>query len=357
MYVFSNMDAKQGRDSRYLTVILGHFCGDAAGATLEFYKGEITDEIVEEAMRMLGGGRLNMGPGQITDDGELTMVLFKTLWYLPHRAFPINEIAKEYIAWYHSDPFDCGMTCGRAFGGVSSKDANPGLTMMHHALNVNITSEANGALMRAAPIACWGARHKHSLFQIANNAKMDAMVSHPSQVCQDANAIYCMVLARLITSGGDAQRTMVEIDDHIYAGHTVFHPKVLQWYEEAKSMKTLDGYQASTNIGHVKYAFTMAMFFAHQGTTQNGYVKGIHAVLKCGGDTDTNAAICGAVLAAIHGLESIPMHMLRPVLSFDCVRYDTSKDLLGHNRPKKYHVGDFANDIYSNTFENPIPKN
>jgi len=349
--------AKPGRDSKYLDVILGHFCGDAAGATLEFYRGDITDEVVEEAMKMRGGGRLNMGPGQITDDGELTMALFKTLWYLPHKSFPINEIAKEYIAWYHSDPFDCGMTCARAFGGVSAKDYNPGLAMMHNALNVNIVSEANGALMRAAPIACWGERHKHSLFQIANNAKLDAMLSHPSQVCQDANAIYCMMLARLIAHGGNnSQKAVSDVEDHLQGGHSVFHPKVLEWYNEAKSLKTLKEYQANTNIGHVKYAFTMAMFFAHQGKRYT-YAQGIHAVLKCGGDTDTNAAICGAVLAAIHDVEGIPMYMLCPVLSFDCVHYDTSKHLLGHNRPKKYHVGDFANDIYSNTDINPIAKN
>ena len=329
-----------------VAVLLGHFCGDAAGATLEFYTGDIDDRIANEAMRMKGGGRLNMGPGQITDDGELTIALCNTLWNLPKNSYPINDVARAYSKWYRSEPFDCGMTCARAFGGVSDRDYNIGLAMIQHAANVNIVSEANGALMRAAPIAVWGARHQHTLHQIATNARLDAMLSHPSKVCQDCNVIYCITIAKLLETG-DVHKAMHDIDD--YVSFNIFNPTVLLWYNHAKSMSpTMSEFislDARINIGHVKHAFTMAMFFVHHGD-KISFKDGIREVLKCGGDTDTNAAICGAILGAIHGFDKLPKDMIYPVMGFDCVRWDTHKHLMGHNRPKDYHVGTFMETIF-----------
>jgi ADP-ribosylglycohydrolase len=51
--------------------MLGALVGDAAGATLEFCHREITEEMALKAMTMPGGGNMRVGPGQITDDGEL----------------------------------------------------------------------------------------------------------------------------------------------------------------------------------------------------------------------------------------------------------------------------------------------
>lgn len=59
--------------------LLGALVGDAAGATLEFFEDDITPDDVDRAMSMPGGGDLQVAPGQITDDGELTLCLAKAL--------------------------------------------------------------------------------------------------------------------------------------------------------------------------------------------------------------------------------------------------------------------------------------
>ena len=59
--------------------MLGALIGDAAGATLEFCYREITEEMALKAMTMPGGGNMRVGPGQITDDGELTLTLWRSL--------------------------------------------------------------------------------------------------------------------------------------------------------------------------------------------------------------------------------------------------------------------------------------
>ena len=84
----------------YKSTILGCLCGDAAGASLEFYRGIIDDAKANHAMHMPGGGSLNIGPGQITDDGELTLTLFQVLSQSSDNLFPLNDIAQAYISWY-----------------------------------------------------------------------------------------------------------------------------------------------------------------------------------------------------------------------------------------------------------------
>jgi ADP-ribosylglycohydrolase len=58
-----------------LGCLLGACVGDAAGATLEFLGHKPTPDEVEGAITMSGGGVWGLSPGQITDDGELTLAL------------------------------------------------------------------------------------------------------------------------------------------------------------------------------------------------------------------------------------------------------------------------------------------
>jgi ADP-ribosylglycohydrolase len=316
-------------NSKCQGALLGHLCGDAAGATLEFHTGNIHEQKAVNAMRMPGGGRWRVGPGQITDDGELTITLHRVLQTCSESFLPIHKVAEQYYEWLDSDPFDCGSTCGRAF----SYSPDPAV-MMNIARKHNMGSEANGALMRCSPIAIWGHRLDHSLHDIARNAHLDAVLSHPSTVCQDVNAIYCLVLSRILA--GDV--TLGIVDEYI-ATHR-FNSKVVGWYNDAKRLTSLRDYECKKQEGHVRHAFTMAMFFASHGTSID-YEDGIKSVLMCGGDTDTNAAICGAVLGAIHGIEAIPEYMYKPVLSY---KYDKGS-LIGHDRPDLYSPKDLFLDL------------
>ena len=99
-----------------LGALLGACAGDAAGATIEFIGRQPTPEEVVWAMRMPGGGTWDVAPGQITDDGELTLCLAHAL--CEGSEFPLEQIAQNYAAWIQSSPFDRGMTIAQAFGAV-----------------------------------------------------------------------------------------------------------------------------------------------------------------------------------------------------------------------------------------------
>jgi len=75
--------------------LLGALVGDAAGATLEFLQHDPTPKEVDWAMSMPGGGNLQVAPGQITDDGELTLCLASAL--AQSKAFDLEAIAANYL--------------------------------------------------------------------------------------------------------------------------------------------------------------------------------------------------------------------------------------------------------------------
>lgn len=93
--------------------ILGACVGDAAGATLEFYHGPISEEVALKSMRMPGGGSLGVGPGQITDDGELTITLWQALKSNnPADGFPYKSANKFFEANGGTNEGNCSGNVG-----------------------------------------------------------------------------------------------------------------------------------------------------------------------------------------------------------------------------------------------------
>jgi ADP-ribosylglycohydrolase len=235
----------------------------------------------------------------------------------------MNTVAEAYNSWMNSDPFDAGMTCGRAFS-IQGAFGGDGFSdrLLYNAARYNMLSEANGALMRCSPIAIWA--HKEPKEVIAQYAKLDAMLSHPNQVCLECNAIYVVALASLINNNGDAGIAFGNVEHYIES--SVNSEKVKSWFYKDRHEIP----DARMNIGHVKHAFCMAMNFLENPVE---YEVGIRHVLRLGGDTDTNAAICGGILGAINGYDGIPDYMKLPVLSY---KYNQD-DLMGYERPEMYH--------------------
>ena len=313
---------------------MGGIVGDAAGATLEFFcGGEITEEIALNAMNMPGGGILQVGKGQFTDDSELSISIAFSLYNKkPEYGLPIENIAQSYSQWYKSKPFDIGGTCSKAFSTITKLNKSISNKMMKNAAKFSFDSEANGALMRICPMAIWSIDEPINV--IAHNAKMDAMLSHPNQVCLDCNIIIVLIIEYLIRNPKDYKGVIDYIDNYITIN---INSKVKNWYyNDSLNIYELN---CSKNIGWVKWGFIMAIYYLRNNTP---YETAIKEVLMKGGDTDTNACIVGSVLGALHGINGIPKYMLDPVLSFD-----PTKPQKGHERSIIYS----ASNIYDLTYQ------
>jgi ADP-ribosyl-[dinitrogen reductase] hydrolase len=186
----------------------------------------------------------------------------------------------------------------------------------------NTLSQANGSLMRILPLAIWASRLPDE--QLVRAARLEATLSHPHQICQDCNAVYCLLVAHLIHHPGDRDGALQKAA--AFVDRDDVHATVRQWFHhESLDASALDCRQA---IGHVRWAFALAIYHLRQGSS---YEQAVEETLLKGGDTDTNAAIVGGLMGALHGVEAIPEFMREPVLAFDC-----SAPGRGQKRPAVY---------------------
>ena len=286
---------KSQRQSVSKGALFGALIGDAAGATLEFLGRAPTAQECNDALQMRGGGVWGTAPGQITDDGELTLCLAQAISGKDY--YDAEGVAVKYIEWYASQPFDIGIATRTAFSVHVGKGLSVSDVMRNAALR-NARSKANGALMRATPLGIWG--HRLSSAALRQAAFTDTALSHPNISCQYATAAYVAALSTLVNWPGDAEFAIDCAQSQLNHNDA---QEVAAWLDEALANKNCGYYPQA---GFVRYAFTHAFRHLNNGTS---YIDAIRETLLGGGDTDTNACIVGGLVGALHGYEGIPDQM------------------------------------------------
>jgi ADP-ribosyl-[dinitrogen reductase] hydrolase len=289
----------------------GALIGDAAGATLEFIGRKPTDAEVSHAMTMPGGGFLQVAPGQITDDGELTLCLARAL--ANSTFFDHEKIARNYADWIRSKPFDLGATTRQSLGcflDAEWKDIclreGYAAGMAQAAYFRCLESKANGSLMRASPIGIWAHRLKAN--DIALIAREDSRLSHPNKSCCDAVACYSIAIAHLMNHLGDRQGAFEKVAEWADMNAVA---EVCEWLDSARQNIDVPYHP---QIGFIKIAFVHAFRHLLLGTD---YLEAIRETLAGGGDTDTNACIVGGLIGAAGGVANIADAMKTAVLNCD----------------------------------------
>ncbi len=267
--------------------LLGQLAGDALGSLVEFKTAaQIRRQYPQGVRELVDGGTWNTIAGQPTDDSEMALALTRTL--VDRGAYDTEEARKAYIEWLDSCPFDCGDTVRSGLRG-----------------RLNPESQANGAMMRISPLGIFGANYQPQ--DVAEWARQDASITHPNSVCVDANAIFAMAIAHAVSTGCGPHELFSRIED--LAREMQAQPVLLRTIHEAVAAPPSDYIQQQ---GWVLVAFQNALWqVLHAPTLEEGIVD---TVMR-GGDTDTNAAIAGALLGAGHGRAAIPSRWVEKILT------------------------------------------
>src|ERR1035438_9383888 len=160
--------------------LLGQLAGDALGSLVEFQSpADIRRRYPDGVRELADGGTWDTIAGQPTDDSELALMLGRML--VKERRYDAEEARKSYVFWLNSNPFDCGGTVSSGLRGRPNPD-----------------SQANGALMRISPLGIFCSTS--DLEKTAQLAQLDASLTHPHPVCGQANALFAMAIAELVSS-------------------------------------------------------------------------------------------------------------------------------------------------------------
>jgi ADP-ribosyl-[dinitrogen reductase] hydrolase len=283
--------------------LLGQLAGDALGSLVEFQSPEEIRRKYPDGVRELAdGGTWGTIAGQPTDDSEMALILARTL--IKHRRYDAEEARKAYVFWLNSAPFDCGSTVSQGLLGKPNHD-----------------SQANGAMMRASPLGVFGCNY--DLMRVSEYAKADALLTHPHPVCLQANALFVMAIANSIGTWKDAEEIYEQIKN--WASEMDVEVSVKKAIADASTSPPADYVHQQ---GWVLIAFQNALWqLLHAPSLAEGVVD---SVMR-GGDTDTNAAIAGALLGAVYGLEAIPAQWRDKLLN---CRPEAGMPHVRHPRPE-----------------------
>jgi ADP-ribosylglycohydrolase len=296
--------------------LLGQLAGDSLGGQVEFQSAESLAAAYPNGLReMRDGGRWCILAGQPTDDSELALMLARCL--VREHKFDAQQVVRSYAYWHLSRPFDIGKTISAALSAAAG-GKSPEERYRLAVENANPDSQANGSLMRVSPVGIFSAGQPGVAAELA---RADSRLTHPNQVCQDACAVYTAAIAQTIAHGDGPQacyQAAVRLAEDLD-----LRPEVREALSEARGAGPMD-YQ--TYQGWVLIALQNAF---HQLLHAQTFEQGAVDTVMAGGDTDTNAAIAGALLGAVHGRSAIPARWTGAVLSCRPLRIANTE----HPRP------------------------
>jgi ADP-ribosyl-[dinitrogen reductase] hydrolase len=276
---------------RYAGVLLGLACGDALGAPLEFMsRADIEKQHPGGLREFIGGGWLDVEPGEITDDTQMALGLLRSMTLA---GVDMNLLTEEFVRWYRSGPKDIGNTTRKA---LAALDAG---VPWQEAGNAAIegrgveASAANGAVMRCAPVALRFHGQPDRLIQ----ASLDtARITHVEPRAMWGTVAVNQAIVHLLDGGG-----LDDLPAAAVAGieNTEVVERVLAARDADPATMRAGGFVLDT-IGAAFWALL------NHDTLEDTIV----AAVSLGDDTDTTGAVAGALAGARYGASAIPARWL-----------------------------------------------
>ena len=281
------VDAAQ---DRIVGSILGLALGDALGAPFEFRPAhDVPEPLPAFELEWMG-----LPPGSTTDDTAMARNLWTSL-VATGGELDIGDVLRRHLEWLATSPPDVGNLTRRVLGGW--RDGEPDPAREYVARRGPEVSAGNGSVMYCAPLGLAYARRPDELLAAAPAL---SALTHADERCRTACLAVTLVVAALVRSE-PAEPAVLEalaaVDDREGA-------EELEYLVGAAGIeRPIDG----PDQGLVFFTAGVAMRIVAE---RRPFEEGLRSVVALGGDTDTNAAVAGALLGALHGTEALPIAWL-----------------------------------------------
>lgn len=240
--------------------VYGQAVGDALGVPFEF-RARGTFECTE----MVGNGTHGQPAGTWSDDTSMMLAICDS--YRELGRIDVDDIRAKFLLWYRENSY----TCGRLFDiGAATASA----LRLGHGL-CGERDNGNGSLMRTVPLA----------FTDATDDEVRAVsaITHAHSTSTEA-CVRMVHAARELIAGATPRE--------VASGYGVSVGK--------SCSEILSG-------GYVLYTFEAALWCL---ANTHCYADCVLAAVNLGDDTDTTAAVAGALAGIVYGEDEIPAEWL-----------------------------------------------
>lgn len=275
---------------RAVAAVLGLALGDALGAPFEFQRAAQIPRPVPAFERPWMG----RPPGTWTDDTAMAMNLWRSL--IEHGGrLDLPDVLARHIAWLASDPPDVGNLTRKVLSRWAEGATDAAREYVER--RGPEVSAGNGSVMYCAPLGVAYAGRSADLLEAAPGL---SAITHWDDRCRTACLAVTLTVAALVR-GEPAADAVTEAVDAVKEREGGEELEYL--VGEAGRARPLDG----PDMGFVLFTAGLALQVAGEG---RGFEEGLRHVVGLGGDTDTNAAVAGALLGAAHGTRALPERWL-----------------------------------------------
>lgn len=276
--------------------LMGLAIGDALGMPFETFPPNRPELAGWDGMSYGSSSYHKLGPGQWTDDSQMSLALGQSL--LNRGFFDPPFTASCYVRWFTGSPRGYGKTTALAV-----RELMDGADWWMSGVD---DAKGNGTVMRAAPIGLFHHRGNGKFEAAARDARMDAVITHRSSEAADGSAAVAMAVSHL-SGGGTKEYLLDAIIPHMKPGLVCESLKTLQ---ASGSVGLLENeiFPGPAGVPAKAHHTTIAAFFCFLETTN--FLDAVSSAIRLGGDTDSVGSVTGGLAGAFYGLEGIPDHLI-----------------------------------------------
>lgn len=318
------------QDDRAAGTLLAAACGDALGVPYEF-RPRLTQA---QTPQMIGGGLGPYAPGEYSDDTQMAVCIAQALASTQAVAIQdhriLNEIADSFLTWREEGATDIGAQTNTVLNAAQQEAATPWIAsvMLRNSYDLwksGRPAAGNGSLMRTAPVALY---NLYDAEETADAASLVSGFTHADPQARDACVIWCE---------GIRQAVLHATFDGIRAGVELLPEQRREWWHTRLDEAEAQEPHTFANNGYVVTALQAAWSAitrtpvpvddpAKDVFAADHLRLALEAAVRAGHDTDTVAAITGALLGARWGASAVPWRWQRVIHGWPEI---TARDLIG----------------------------
>ena len=289
--------------------VLGSAVGDALGAGYEF--GSAT--VGSGGPAMIGGGLGGFAPGEWTDDTSMAVAILEVAasGVDLRDESSLDRIASGFRAWFDTHPPDIGVQTRRVLADAGPEPTAAKLTAAAYDLHVRMGRTAgNGGLMRTSPVAL---AHLDDDAATAEAARRIGELTHFDPRSGEACTLWSLAIRHAILHAEFDIRSglaQLDVESAAYWTERLDEAEVGPASRFTNNEWVVEALQAAwsaivhTPVPHRAGDGDAGMPCAHLPAA-------LSTAIGIGHDTDTVAAIAGALLGARWGASAVPAHWRR----------------------------------------------
>lgn len=281
-------------------VLVASATGDALGAGYEF--APVPSDLVPE---MIGGGLGNFTLGEWTDDTAQAVAIAKAASSggdLRDRDH-LDQIAAGFARWYASHPPDVGNQTRAVLSRAGRTPTAAGMAAAAQGVHeLSGRSAGNGSLMRTGPVALAYLGDPAGLVEAA--MAISALTHHQDHA-QEACALWSLMTRHAVLTGD-----LPTFDDvaRWVPNAAVWRERLREAQEEPPSSFSHNGWA----VGALQAAWSAITHTPVDPDEPSRHLSAaLTTAIRIGHDTDTVAAIAGALLGGRWGMTAVPARWRR----------------------------------------------